>query len=67
MFASPKFLHFHTCGDYAPGEICWMLENHSVYVDRIPLWENGSLLPFNFKITSECLEKNEEIKSLFVN
>ena len=67
MFASPKFLHFHTCGAYAPGEICWMLENHSVYVDSIPLWENGSLLPFNFKITSECLEKNEEIKSLFVN
>ena len=26
IFGSPKFLHFHTCGDYAPGEICWMVK-----------------------------------------
>ena len=25
IFGSPKYLHFHTCGDYAPGEICWMV------------------------------------------
>ena len=67
IFGSPKYLHFHTCGDYPPGEICWMIKNHSVFVDDIPLWKNGSLLPFNFKISSECIEKNKEIKSLFVN
>ena len=67
VFASPKFLHFHTCGNYAPGEICWMLKNHSVFVDNLPLWQNGHLTPFNFKNTSECLEKHKEIKSLFVN
>ena len=25
MFVSSKYLHFHTCGNYAPGEICWMV------------------------------------------
>ncbi len=67
MFASPKFLHFHTCGDYAPGEICWMLENHSVFVDNKPLWKNGYLTQFNFNRTSECIEKHKEIELLFTN
>ncbi|MBL4727062.1 MAG: hypothetical protein JKY83_10395, partial [Rhizobiaceae bacterium] len=25
VFTSPRFLHFHTCGNYAPAEICWMV------------------------------------------
>jgi hypothetical protein len=24
-FANPRYLHFHTCGNYAPGEIAWSL------------------------------------------
>ena len=25
IFGSPRFLHFHTCGNYPPGEVCWMV------------------------------------------
>ena len=67
MFASPRFLHFHTCGNYAPGEICWMLEKHSVFIDNKPLWKRGCLMPYNFKETSECIEKYKELINLYNN
>ena len=40
-FASPRYLHFHTCGDYAPGEICWSLFDASVEVDGEAFWTDG--------------------------
>lgn len=43
VFGSPKWLHFHTCGDYAPGEICWMVQNPTVSIDGQSLWSNGTL------------------------
>ena len=54
---SPKFLHFHTCGDYAPGEICWMVENHSIVIDGEPLWKDGTLVANNFIDTKDCIDK----------
>ena len=32
VFGNPKYLHFHTCGNYAPGEICLMVENQTIAV-----------------------------------
>jgi hypothetical protein len=43
VFTSPRFLHFHTCGKYPPGEICWMVENPTVMVDGQALWSDGAL------------------------
>ena len=37
-FTNSRFLHFHTCGDDAPGEICWMVLDHTVCIDGQNLW-----------------------------
>lgn len=50
VFGHPRFLHFHTCGAYAPGEICWMVANPSIACDGRALWQNGQLhLPATFR------------------
>ena len=41
MFASPRYLHFHTCGDYAPGEIAWSVIDATVSLDGTPYWQDG--------------------------
>jgi hypothetical protein len=41
MFASPRYLHFHTCGDYAPGEIAWSVIDPTVTLDGVPYWQVG--------------------------
>ena len=43
-FASPRYLHFHTCGDEPPCEIAWSLFNPSVRVDGERYWHNGQFL-----------------------
>jgi hypothetical protein len=40
-FANPRYLHFHTCGNYAPGEICWSLFDVKVELDSKVYWEAG--------------------------
>ncbi|NNF78421.1 MAG: hypothetical protein HKN05_10375 [Rhizobiales bacterium] len=40
-FASPRYLHFHTCGDYAPGEIAWSVFDPTVSVDGVAFWKDG--------------------------
>ena len=40
-FGSPRYLHFHTCGDYAPGEICWSMFDATVEVDGEAFWTEG--------------------------
>tara|TARA_B110000027_G_scaffold68115_1_gene72813 strand:+ start:1030 stop:2091 length:1062 start_codon:yes stop_codon:yes gene_type:complete len=65
IFASPSNLHFHTCGNYAPGEICWNILNHSVKIDGIPIWEDGVLKVESFKETLDCIEKWQDLKYLY--
>ncbi len=67
IFASPRYLHFHTCGNYAPGEICWMVKNSTVKVDGLKLWDSGILNINNFKETSKCIEKWSDLKNLYDN
>ena len=43
VFTNPRFLHIHTCGAYAPGEICWMVLDPTVSVDGTNLWQDGRL------------------------
>jgi hypothetical protein len=40
-FANPRYLHFHTCGNYAPGEIAWSLFDARVQLDEEVYWEAG--------------------------
>ncbi len=42
-FGNPRLLHFHTCGSYAPGEICWNVIDPTIRADGIALWEKGRL------------------------
>ncbi|MEM8813221.1 MAG: hypothetical protein AAGF59_11440 [Pseudomonadota bacterium] len=43
IFGNPRILHCHTCGDYAPGEICWMVIDAAIRVDGRALWEAGRM------------------------
>ena len=43
-FASPRYLHFHTCGDVPPGEITWSLFNPTVKIDGETFWQDGQFL-----------------------
>ncbi|MEM1046134.1 MAG: hypothetical protein AAGL24_08285 [Pseudomonadota bacterium] len=43
IFGNPRILHCHTCGAYPPGEICWMVIDHTIQVDDVVLWEQGYL------------------------
>ncbi|OED41705.1 hypothetical protein AB833_09155 [Chromatiales bacterium (ex Bugula neritina AB1)] len=43
-FGSPRYLHFHTCGDEPPGEVAWSVFNPSVWIDGTPYWDNGELV-----------------------
>lgn len=52
-FGNPRYLHFHSCGDYAPGEICISVFDPTISVDGIDLWRRGKLL---FADTPESLK-----------
>ncbi len=40
-FGAPHYLHFHTCGAYSPGEICWSVYDPTILVDGEAYWDNG--------------------------
>jgi len=65
VFTHPQFVHFHTCGAYPPGEICWMVKDQTIAFDGVALWENGRMRPEKFSATAGCLEKWPEMKPLF--
>ena len=65
VFTNPRVLHFHTCGDYAPGEICWMIIDHTLSVDGKNLWQDGRMCLDDFDTTRQCLEDWPELKQMF--
>jgi len=65
IFGSPRFLHFHTCGAYPPGEICWMVLDPTISLDGVPLWQAGALKPENFSPSAVVLQNWPELSSLF--
>ena len=46
IFGSPRHLHFHTCGDYPPGEINWHVIDPKVEFDGEPFLDGGHVLFF---------------------
>ncbi|MDC0196021.1 hypothetical protein OAJ93_00295 [Gammaproteobacteria bacterium] len=67
VFTNPRVLHFHTCGNYSPGEICWMIIDPTVAIDDKNLWEEGRLCVNDFVSTRICIENWPELASMFEN
>ncbi len=65
VFTNPRFLHFHTCGEYPPGEICWMVLDPTITVDGVKLWDGGRLRPEDFDRGRNCLDRWPELIELF--
>ncbi|MDG1437401.1 MAG: hypothetical protein P8P98_00390 [Emcibacteraceae bacterium] len=65
VFCAPNYIHFHTCGDYAPGEISCTLPGHTIKINGVTLWENGKLLPHVFENTKTCIDNWPELNDLF--
>jgi hypothetical protein len=57
-FASPRYLHFHTCGDYAPGEVCWHVLDPTITFGNNTLWDNGKLEVLRVPGVSELLDEH---------
>jgi hypothetical protein len=43
-FGNPRLLHFHTCGAYAPGEICWNVVDATIEADGVVVYDSGRIV-----------------------
>ena len=66
-FGNPRVLHFHTCGDYAPGEICWHVLDPTITLDGVSLWDAGRLYPDRLPEGSAILKRHPHLARLFDN
>ncbi|WP_424831460.1 hypothetical protein [Ruegeria sp.] len=64
-FGNPRLMHFHTCGNYAPGEISLNVLDPTIEVDGIAIWDNGVLKPELIPGGAEVLEEYPCIKAVF--
>lgn len=64
-FGNPRLLHFHTCGDYAPGEISWNVIDPTITVDGIAIWKDGDLDPMLVPGGKEILAKYPSARAAF--
>lgn len=64
-FANPRVLHFHTCGDYAPGEISWNIVDPTIELDGVPVWEDGVLHPARIPGGAALLDGWPDIRRVF--
>ncbi len=64
-FGNPRVLHFHTCGNYAPGEISLNVVDATVSVDGIAVWERGVLYPERVPGADEIMQEYPEAAAVF--
>ncbi len=64
-FGNPRILHFHTCGDYAPGEISWNIIDPTIYLDDVAVWQNGQLFPERLPGGSQMLDPHPRLAELY--
>ncbi len=67
IFNNPRVLHFHVCGNTAPGEISWVVIDPTLTVDGVNLWEDGRLCVENFPPTKSCLDRWDDLNPLFAS
>lgn len=66
-FGNPRLLHFHTCGDYAPGEICWNVVDPTVTIDGIAVWHDGRLETGAIPGAAEILAAHPDLAALYAD
>jgi hypothetical protein len=64
-FGNPRILHMHTCGAYAPGEVCWNVIDPTVVVDGATIWQDGTLHPERVSGGREILAKYDDLRKVF--
>ena len=64
-FGSPRILHFHTCGDYAPGEISWNIADPTIHLDGNAIWENGYLYPDRLPGGDSLIQRHPRLAALY--
>ncbi|RMF40837.1 MAG: hypothetical protein D6754_02355 [Alphaproteobacteria bacterium] len=64
-FGNPRLLHFHTCGDYAPGEISWNVVDATIRVDGVAVWEAGRLIIDRVPGSREILDEHPCARAAF--
>ncbi len=66
-FGNPRILHFHTCGNYAPGEISWNVLDPTIYIDDVPVWESGQLYPERLPNGASLFDHHPNLAALYQN
>ena len=66
-FGNPRYLHLHTCGAYAPGEICMSVFDPTVTVDGVDMWRDGRLLFAETPAVRELQSNYPGIREMFDN
>ncbi|MBT6546348.1 MAG: hypothetical protein HOL77_20195 [Rhodobacteraceae bacterium] len=65
-FGNPRLLHVHTCGAYAPGEVCWNVVDPTLVADGVTIWEDGVLLPERVPGGREVLAEYDDLRQAFL-
>lgn len=66
-FGNPRLLHFHTCGAYAPGEICWNVVDPTIRVDGVAIWDHGVINIAAVPGAPDILAAYPDVRDLFGN
>jgi hypothetical protein len=66
-FGNPRILHFHTCGTEPPGEISINVVDPTIWLDGVPVWEQGRLYPERVEGGREILERHPVAARLFAD
>lgn len=64
-FGNPRILHFHTCGNYAPGEISWNILDPTIRIDDVAIWEDGRLYPERLAGSDQIRQQHPELMKLY--
>lgn len=64
-FGNPRLLHFHTCGAYAPGEICWNIVDPTITIDDRVIWKHGRIAVDEHPAIDEVLQRYPDVAALF--
>lgn len=66
-FGNPRILHFHTCGAYAPGEISWNVLDPTIWIDGVPVWDNGVFHPARLAGGKAILDAYPDAAAIFAH
>ncbi|MCU0883644.1 MAG: hypothetical protein MUC44_01640 [Beijerinckiaceae bacterium] len=64
-FGNPRLLHFHTCGAYAPGEICWNVVDPTITVDGSVIFDRGRIIVDAVPGARSILDASPDVAALF--